>query len=297
MNKNISFRTFVIVLLVIILVIVLVFFIINPSSNVSEDITYAPDSLTVNYEGSFKSKGVIVRPEDDYFILMPIVINKEYSNDIRYSYDNRNSILKKGQEVEIVFHYLKSNNSYVAIVDNVEILKNQSDIDIPYSFLVNSYSSKSNVDFSLDTENCDRKGLCFTITDKNELKYDYSTMEYTLCKYTPPPEKTEIIHTENGGAVAGYDPWSKLRKINNLSTTSEYFLDGKGSLNISIDWSEIYGNLSEGEYKFYFWTVPSKEKDNLPILLVSYRYAGVVVAIHFKINANGIIELGEAKLY
>lgn len=298
---NISLKTFVIVVLsVIILLAIVVLYCIYFSRNASSewDISYEPDIAIINYDGSFKAKGVVVRPETDYLVIMPIVANEEYTAHDNYFYENDNKLnLKQGQEVEINFHYREpTDNSfyYEAVVDNIEILHDKSDIDIPRDIFVKAYSSKDKISLSFTNEKCDSKGMQFIITDSNDFKYNYSTMKYSISKHNNPPAKSDETSTNT---ISGYDPWPEVSKISNLSTTSKYSLDGKGNVEVAIDWSNVYGKLSEGEYKLTFSTVLSQRQSILNPQVIDFPYDGVSISVQFKVNASGRVEFGDVTIY
>lgn len=258
------------------------------------------DLATISYEGTFQAKGVMVRVENTNFTLMPIIANEEYRNEENFHMEN-NSIqnLKQGQEVLVTFHYQKSLNedfTYEPIAEKVEILKEKSDIEIPRDVLVKAYSTKENVIVTIDKEKSNNKQIVFAITDKNELKYDYSTMKYNLYTYNPPPEKQEVIYTENGAHTSGYNAWPELAKIAEVSTEANYSLNENGQVNVNINWSQTYEELKEGKYRFTLSTVNNLRQSIANPNVQEYPYDGVMIDINFNIDANGKIEIGEIEV-
>lgn len=266
----------------------------NEKVNSEQDSSYDSLAAIISYEGTFKTKGAVVRPEKDSLTIMPISLNEEYRNEEFFYYETENNLnLKQKQEVLVTFHYRKSENEinrHEAVVDNVEILKEESSVEIPRDIFVKAYSSKDNISISINKEKSNNKQIQLKITDKNELKYDYSKMKYSIQKYNPPPTKTEVIYTEDGGmALPAYDPWPEVNKIKDLSTESNYVLNEDGQVDISINWAEVYGELGEGEYKFSLSTVLDPRTSILDEHIIDYPYDGVIITITFNIDSNGDI--------
>ncbi len=250
------------------------------------------DLATISYEGTFQAKGVVVRVETNTLTIMPTIEKEEYREEEKFYCENSQSKnLRQGQEVFITFHYNKSsqeNFTYEPIVEKVEILQEKSTVEIPRDVLVKAYSSKENIHISINQEQSTNKQIVFTIEDKNALPYDYSTMQYRIDKYNPPPTKTEVVQTENGMATTPYDPWPELPKIAPLEKQSNYGLDANGKVLVEIDWSQIYGELKEGTYRFTLSTVSSPRKSIANASLTEYPYDGITIEINFTIEENGI---------
>lgn len=251
----------------------------------------------VTFEGKFQARGVVVRPEKETLTIMPILANEEYRNEEKFYYETDNQLnLKQGQEVMVKFHYREA-SIHEAVIDNVEVLKEKSDVEIPNDILVKAYSSKDNISVLVDNEISNNKRIAFTVTDRNELKYDYSTMKYDIRKYNSPPTSTEIIYTENGGmALSGYNPWTELPKINDISTEANYTLDEKSQVVVEADWVQVYGELGEGEYTFTLSTVSTLRQSIVNSNITEYPDDGVTIEINFIIGTNGEIEYKEKKI-
>ncbi len=253
----------------------------------------------VNYEGTFKAKGVVVRPEKDVLIIMPIVENKEeYRAESKFYYENNKELsIKQGQEIKITFHYRQSAEDihlHETVIENIEIIKEESNTEIPHDILVEAYSSKDNISISLNKEKSNISKMEFEITDTNEFKYDYSTMKYKIYKYNPPPTKTEITYDGNGGAsISGYDPWPELKKLSNLSTEANYKIDENNTINVSLDWSQVYGELGEGKYILTFSSVLKQRTSITNPNVIEYPYDGVIIDVNFMISEEGKIDYTE----
>lgn len=252
---------------------------------------------TISYEGTFKTRGVVVRAEKESLIVMPTVSNNEYRVEEKFLYETQeHEQLKQGQEVEITYHYNETEEMYTyeAVIEKVEILKEKSKTEIPEDIIVNAYSTKDNV--KIDINEFANTGINFTITDTNEYKYNYSKMKYDVRKYNPPPTKTEAIETETGMAVPAYDPWPELTKINDISTEKNYQLDENGQIEANINWEEVYGKLEEGKYRITLATVNGTRKEIIGNN-TTYKLDAITIQINFEIKHNNEIEIGEIRKY
>lgn len=312
-EKKISLKSFIIIAIIVAILIIAVIgisiYILKNQENKENtpQSTKEPetevgelDIATISYEGTFKTRGVVVRPEEKLLIVMPIISNDEYRYQEEFLYETENNMeLKQGQEVEITFHYNETSEkfTYDAIIDKIEILKEESDIEIPQDIIVNAYSSKENVKISFDNGYINNSGMKFTITDTNKYKYDYDIMEYKLYKYNPPPTTTEVIETEDGMATPGYDPWPEITRINNLSTEQNYTIDENGQVNVEINWAGIYGELEEGQYRLTLSTVSEQRQNLLNSNLLEYPYDIITIQINFVIRQNSSNGYGEISIY
>ena len=302
MNKKIiGIIWFIVVLL---LVAILIFSYINRKNNPEvSDVTGSatPDIATISYDGVFKAKGVVVRPEKETLTIMPIEASTEYRAEEFFYYETENNlILKQKQEVLITFHYRQNandSNIHEAVINNIEVLKDESSIQIPSDIYVKAYSSKDNISISINKAKSNNKKIQFIITDKNDLKYNYSTMKYALKKYNPPPTKTEVTYTEDGGmSISGYNPWPEMPKMIDSSNEFNYTIDENGKVYVNIDWSKVYGELKEGQYIFSLSTVLNPRVSILNSNVIDYPYDDVIINIEFNINSNGEFSVNDTKI-
>lgn len=250
----------------------------------------------LSYQGTFYAKGVVVRPEVETLTIMPTVSNEEYRYEEKFYYENMQvTNLKQGQEVSIRFHYRNAGGDYLhePVIEQVEVIKEKSERQIPRDILVKAYSSEDKVSVTLHQEKSNAQKLECTITDHNELTYDYSIMEYNIYRYNPPPTKTENPYTN---FVAAYDPWPEVKRISNISTQNHYTISPNGQLPIKLDWSEIYGKLGEGKYKLTLATVSAKRQSIINPQTTDYPCDGIVIDIEFTIDKDGKIEYGQTQV-
>lgn len=112
-------------------------------------------------------------------------------NSLNYvSYKNNEGLeFKANQEIEIHFDGIIA-ETYPGQINNVseiKIVKENSDIVIPDNILRFAYSSKDNVDIKIDSFNTE--GIEFTITDINEIPYEYLN-NYEIYQETKNPDYT-----------------------------------------------------------------------------------------------------------
>lgn len=160
--------------------------------------------------------------------------------------------LKRGQEIEIYFDGIIL-TTYPGKINNVskyKILKEKSDIEIPKEVITFCDNSKTNV--MVHVREISNRGIEFRILDTNEIPYEYD-FEYSLLKKNLENEeynnnlteeykyKTVWEEVEKAGYIADYEKY----KIDIVDSTQGH-LDMEGK----FDWSQLYGTLGEGEYRF-----------------------------------------------
>ena len=177
----------------------------------------------------------------------------------------------EGQEVIIYFDGVIASSYPMQIhnVGKIEITKDKTDITIPDDILRYYNNSKENV--NLNISEITNKGITFSITDTNEIPYEYSN-DYIIYKkienedYTGEGEyrgeNTDNSTSSYTGTGSEY-LWDEVEKnsdteiedtiedvIYNLQNQTEednYHVIGK-----KIDWSNIYGELDNGNYRLVF---------------------------------------------
>lgn len=169
---------------------------------------------------------------------------------------------KQGQEIAIYYSgdILESYPCQLAGIEKIEIVKDKSNKEIPDSILRYCYSSRDNV--SVEIAELTNSGIYLKITDTNELKYNYSH-NYKIEKEVKNPNYTGIgykVGEDTEYSTSGYVApapeyiWEEVNKISDIScedtedikrNTSKELIDRK------FDWTQLYGNLESGKYKFY----------------------------------------------
>ncbi|MBO5478893.1 MAG: hypothetical protein J6A04_04195 [Clostridia bacterium] len=113
---------------------------------------------------------------------------------------------KQGQEILIYFDgmVLETYPAQLGKVGKIEILKEKSDISIPDSVLRFCYSLRNNVNVTVSE--LTNSGILLTITDTNELPYNYSN-KYIIYKKVKNEDYTGIgykIGEDTKNSIAGY---------------------------------------------------------------------------------------------
>lgn len=159
---------------------------------------------TEDYNMKSQIKVVVVKVNEHNLLVM----EKEgttalYSIGLK---NKENIEFKQGQELLIYFNgmVMETYPAQLGDIGKIEIVKEKSDIEIPDNILRYCYSSKGNVTVSISELTA--TGISLTITDKNELQYNYSNT-YTIYKKVKNEEYTGIgypIGENTGNSTAGY---------------------------------------------------------------------------------------------
>ncbi len=169
---------------------------------------------------------------------------------------------KQGQEIAIYYSgdILETYPCQLAGIEKIEIIKDKSDIEIPDNILRYCYSSKDNV--SAQILELTSSKIYLKITDTNELKYNYSH-NYKIEKEVKNPNYTGIgykVGEDTEHSTSGYVApapeyiWKEVSKISNISCEDTEDVKGDTSkelINRKFDWTQLYGKLEGGKYKFY----------------------------------------------
>lgn len=290
MNKNIGIKKFIIIIAIVIGILLLVAFgfmkhwgiIYLGKTYYYEDDLYRPTPP----QGAVKTYGIVVKVENESAYIMPtlekpIILEpekntedegyKDYNSATHYILDNDKFDLKREQEVTITYHYEKdkeSKHNYNAIIDNIELVKERSDIEIPRDIILDAYSSKDKVSIEVDKNKSNSEKIVFTVTDNNEYKYDYSKMRYII------NEHDEFL-------------WNEIQKISDLPREEQYQIDENGKVNIEVDWSKVYGKLEKGNYRLTLQTLNKPRKSIINPDIMEYPDCGVIITIDFTVKSNG----------
>ena len=219
--------------------------------------------------------GVIVKVTENTIFVMD---SKHSLYTIKNNYSNE---FKVNQEIEIKFDgtVLETFPAQLGSVESIDIISENSNIEIPNSILTYCYSSKDNVTVNVTSLSTD--GITLEITDSNEIKYNYAS-SYTLSKYVKNESYKEMVNnipevsaTTNStpsfeGTGAEYE-WKELLRI--VSTNEDEAYTENGVIIRKFRFTNAYPNLSEGEY-----------------LLTMSGNDTARINVYFNINANGKAE-------
>lgn len=207
---------------------------------------------SLNNIASTKS-AVVVKVNDKCLDVMGF----EHNNDLYcVSFASEGNIgFKQGQEILIYYDGIiaQSFPAQINHVKKIEIVQQNSNIEIPDDVIRWCYNSRNNVSVSIN--NFTNSGISLTITDTNKLPYDYSN-SYTIYKKNKKSEKVTIDTnriipgTEN--STSAYIPdniqplWEEVPKISNiLSEDTGIFSSSNNILKKTYDWTNLYGNLGD----------------------------------------------------
>lgn len=221
----------------ILIFLLLLFFIIDHIIAKKYEVNVEVQSENDNINATIRA--VVVRVYDNSLM----VLGTESTKDL-YSVsftDEGNIGFKQGQEVLIYFNgvVMDSYPAQLGEVSEIEIIKEKSNISIPDDILREYYSSYDNVDVVIS--GLTRDGIALTITDTNELPYNYS--------------HNYIIYQKNCSSGGG-EVWNEMNKISNISSTDteEMLTDNLPNIETSnnstieerkYDWTSLYGKLEE----------------------------------------------------
>lgn len=294
-------KTCLIVLLVIFAIIL-----VNFIRNAIIDITYEFDTV--------KDEDVMAQKEEDYGNLddnetetkstdsvMKAIVVKANENDLLVVPTNKLKELysvslkeiekkgfKKNQEIEITWNgdILTIYPGQINSVSKIDIVKEETDEEIPEEILRFCYSKIDNVSVKINEFTLDK--IKFTITDKNEIPYTYNKEDFKLYKkelnenYTGVEQK---VGEETEHSTAGYTGTGSPYNWEKVGFQDDLLNDGvmnisKDNQNIifEIDLEKAYGNLESGEYYFILAGID------------------IHIRINFEINENGKLICSEPKV-
>ena len=236
----------------------------NEITNYIEEDNQSNMSATIN--------AVVMKVNENSLSVMEIQEGDSSENLYSVSFAEEGNIgFSEGQEVLIYFDGIIASSYPMQIhnVGKIEITKDQTDITIPENILRYYNSSKENVD--INVSEITNKGITINIIDTNEIPYRYSN-DYVIYKETVNESYTgegENIGENTGNSTAGYTGtgseyiWDELEKnpdikiedtiddsiynLPNMTEEDNYHVTGK-----KIDWTNLYGELDNGNYRLVF---------------------------------------------
>ena len=230
-----------------------------------EDSTYT-DSIS---EENSILEAVILKVYPQSLGVMKIKDNEGTRDLYNVSFAEEENIgFKEGQEVAIYFDgaIAESYPAQIYNVNKIEITKEQTQIEIPEDVIRYYNNNKDNVNINI--EYLTNTGLAITITDTNEIPYEFSN-DYTLYKEVKNEDYTgqgQFIGENTGNSTAGFTGtgteyiWEEVEKnpdveikdtfedlvynMPNITQEDNFNVIGK-----KIDWSKLYGKLEDGNYR------------------------------------------------
>ncbi len=179
---------------------------------------------------------IVVKVSEQY---LTVIEKNNTKNLIDVSISNiENFEFKKGQEICIYYRgtIAESFPAQISDVSKIEIVKDESNVKISEDVIRFCYSNRNNV--SLAINEFDSFGISFTITDSNELPYEYSNMYYISKKSEPDYTFKKLTNISDISCEDTITPLAY--NMPNMTDNNSINIVGK-----KIDWSPIYGKLSE----------------------------------------------------
>ena len=220
----------------------------------------------------FTKKALVMEVYENSLGVMEILDNEKAGTIYSVAFSKEGNIgFKYGQEVLIYFDGMIA-DSYPAQIYNVgkiEIVKDKSNITIPDNVI--RYYNNTEEKVSINVSDLSNTGITLTITDENELPYEYSD-DYIIYQEVKNKEYTGIgykIGEDTENSTSGYTGtgleyiWEEMRKnseikiedtienlvynLPNMEENEHYTVIGK-----KIDWTNLYGKLNDGKYRLVF---------------------------------------------
>lgn len=145
------------------------------------------------------------------------------------------------------------------------------------------YTSYDNVNINID--NLTNTGLKLTVTDNNNIKYEFENKFY-LSKNVAEKSEQTAVEKDNGSIIifpGKGDEWQELSKISNdVENTGTAELVDENATRWTIDWSNIYGTLGSGEYRFVLGNAGDNPND-----FTTNGYDKEIISVKFTIDDNG----------
>ena len=196
---------------------------------------------------------------------------------------------KVGQEVAIYFNGKESFTNKNGImgfenVGKIEITNSNTNYLIPEDILKKFYTTFDNVD--VNVENITNKGITFTITDKNNVKYNLKNNCALFRNIANKPSNEPIIGEDGSMTIPGYegDKWQELAEISDdIENTANIQNIDENTNRYTYNWSNIYGNLKSGEYRFVLGDI--KVESNYLVIRNNIEN----ISVEFELDNNGKI--------
>ena len=216
-------------------------------------------------------KAIVVSTEEDYLSVAEIDDNTKIFK-VKYPKNNITSF-GQGQEVLIYFNGYSNINSDVQIenVGKIEVVNGENANQITEESLKSASNSFDNI--SINISAISSSGITFTIEDSNEIPYNYSNSSYKILKKQTKSSSSNITNDESASIVGGMEvDWGEVTKLENGNSTITTDDINQNTFNEVIDWSNVYGQLVEGEYELVI-EINDVNLNN--------------ISINFEVEANG----------
>ena len=212
--------------------------------------------------------------------------NKDLLYEVSFASEG-NIGFEQGQEVTIYFNGKVGSSdingiSAIQYVGKIEIKDGNKQL-ISNNVLKRFYTSYDNVNVNID--NLTNTGLSLTVTDNNNIKYEFEN-EFLLFKnIAEKPEQRKIEYEDGSVSILPYDgdKWQELSRISNdVENIGTAEIVDENTTRWTIDWSNIYGTLGSGEYRFVMGDAGDE-----PNSFLTNGYDKEIISVKFTIDDNG----------
>ena len=192
-----------------------------------------------------------------------------------------------GQEIKIYFNgkSISSGRNGIAELRNVgkiEIIDNANHL-ISDEILKRFNTTYDNVEVSI--ENLTNTELIFTITDNNDIKYEFASKFYLSKNIAEKTDKNLIENDDGSIIILPYDgdKWQLIYETpNDMENVAATETIDENSTRWTFDWSKVYGSLESGEYRFVMGDACDE-----PNSFLTNGYDKEIISVKFTIDDNG----------
>ena len=231
-------------------------------------------------------KTAIVAVVDDDYLCVVDSQNQNLLYNVYYP-EEGNRDFEIGQEIKIYFNgkSISSGRNGIAELRNVgkiEIIDNANHL-ISDEILKRFNTTYDNVEVSI--ENLTNTELIFTITDNNDIKYEFASKFY-LSKYIAEKTDKNLIENDDGSIIIlpyDGDKWQLIYETpNDMENVAATETIDENSTRWTFDWSKVYGSLESGEYRFVMGDACDE-----PNSFLTNGYDKEIISVKFTIDDNG----------
>lgn len=256
MKNSLKILIFVLVVIVILILLLLGVKYLKPNEQVDNEIQ--TNSTVYDANDSVSTINAVVVKSNDSDLIAIRVDNPDSLVTINFPDNVTKDNFKEDQQITVYYDgtILESYPERIPNVSRIEVVKDKGDVDIPMSAYRYAYSSRANVEVSVDE--LTKSSVSFTIKDNNEYKYEYNNT-YKVLKDKREIDQTEVPNAPivTGNTTSSYDGtgiplWEEVSKVSNNDSENSGTVENidDNTIKITADWSGIYSELGEGNYKF-----------------------------------------------
>lgn len=231
-------------------------------------------------------KTAIVAVVDDDYLCVVDSQNQNLLYNVYYP-EEGNRDFEIGQEIKIYFNgkSISSGRNGIAELRNVgkiEIIDNANHL-ISDEILKRFNTTYDNVEVSI--ENLTNTELIFTITDNNDIKYEFASKFYLSKNIAEKTDKNLIENDDGSIIILPYDgdKWQLIYETpNDMENVAATETIDENSTRWTFDWSKVYGSLESGEYRFVMGDACDE-----PNSFLTNGYDKEIISVKFTIDDNG----------